>query len=369
MIISFIIYSFVIGMTYVISQNCYANYTFTNKNRSKMPFTVMVVISLLFVFYNYYVTTLTGQYGGDRYNYYMNFIGRRESPSLGLTFLMNLMHRFGWNFNTLLYLTTFFCVFFSLVAYRILEFSTPISILLLLGSQYGIYNFYALKQCYANTFAVLALAFMLKEESSRRSDALSIICIILAIYFHDAGFVLIPIYIMGKSASNKKAVAVSVALLIIIMLYFRPIMLGFGRLIDPVIPGISYHINLYLNDEVNTIGEQGTLQILKGFPIYIITFWGWINRKYYCETFYDFDRYLFLSFCASLIYILSFYNGWIYRLIYLIAFPSYLLFGKMMEIENNKFNRIVLKIFVVGGILFLTYRFIYLIYALNDGIF
>lgn len=330
-----------------------------------MTVAMVIIIALLFTLYNVLITKMNPNVASDRRNYAINFYGYRSSPSAGLTFIINLVRRFSRNVESFYYVCTLIPMAITLLAYRIYKEATPRALLFLLSTQYVFHTFAGLKQCYANAFAVLCIAFALRNKGVK-DTIYAIITIALAIWFHHTGYFLIPVYIMLRLKKNRKTLVVFYVAMVFLVLFLEPILIRMSSLLSPFASIVAVKINEYFGDAASIQGE-GRLTLFKGIPFYIITVTGLIKRKELVGRIENYDNYLFISSITAFAYIATIYNGWVYRLSYFFYFPTGVFYGILMRNMNNIHNKRIIGLMTLGLQLALTIRFLALTYINYGG--
>lgn len=312
---------------------------------AKMTFFMIVIISTLFTFHNYYVTTTLGFMSGDRVNYLQNFDYGRESPSLGLTAIIIVIQSFGGDFNTLLYFTTFVSLFITLLAYRYSKEATPLSLLLLMLSQYVQMTYDALKQSYASAFATLMIVILLKERNIRR-DIICVVLMTMAIVFHTTGYVLVPIYLFVRLLKkfNPRKILI---LLLLVSIVFVPLLRLFSGLFSSIVPMMSDKIIEYFGEEY-TSNNSSIISIFKGVPFYIISYYGIHYRDVLVSKIENYDGYCFISIICSFMFLMNIYDPWMSRFTYLFQFVTYVFWGIILMQSPRLKSKSILIILLTG---------------------
>lgn len=335
---------------------------------AKISLAVIILIALLFVLYNVLVTKMNPSTTSDRRNYALNFYGIRASQSAGLTTVIKYLRHFSSNVESLFYVTTFLTMAITLLAYRIDPEATPSTLLFLFSSQYVFFSLECLKQAYANAFSALCLAFALRNEG-REDKVLSIVALILAIYFHHTGFFLIPILIMLRMRKTKKRVLWSFFALVILILFLEPLLLKIASIVAPYASLLATKIYQYIGDSSSEdVQTEGFLTFVKGFPFYVITLIGWLKRKSLVDKITNYDNYLFLSGVLCLAYLATIYNSWIYRFSYFFYLAEGAFFSLLIRNIKNPNNKIIIKYATLGVLSLLTFRFVLLMYMNFGGL-
>ncbi len=343
------------------------NDAYTDRDRQKMQMTIamVIIIALLFTLYNVLITKMNPDVASDRRNYALNFYGYRSSPSAGLTFIINQIRRFSDNVESLYYVCTLIPMAITLFAYRIYKDATPRALLFLLSTQYVFHTFAGLKQCYANAFAILCIAYALRSRSLKDTIC-SLISIALAIWFHHTGYFLIPVFVMLRLKKDKRTLIAFYFALAFLVLFLEPILIWMSRVVSPFVSIVSIKINEYFGDAASIQGE-GRFTIFKGIPFYIITITGLAKRRELIGKIENYDNYLFLSSITAFAYIATIYNGWVYRLSYFFYFPVGVFYGILMNNMHNVHNRRIIGFMTLGLQLALTVRFLALTYINYGG--
>ena len=335
--------------------------------RTKMTTKMILVISLLFVLYNIFVTFISNRTGGDRGIYALDFYGYRTPASEGLTFIIKLVKVFTNNVHWLFYVSTFIPVALTLTAYRISREASPKSLLFLFATQYILFTLSVLKQAYANVFGVLFIVFLLRNNG-KKDLIYSIACAFLAIWFHHTGYFLIPLFVMIKVKKNSVRNIFFITIMFVAIFFLQPILFRIASLARPYAPIVTVKIHQYLRGDVlGSIQTEGRSTFLKGTPFFMLTLLGFIKRKQLVNQIYNYDNYLFLSITLSLIYLATVYNGWIYRLAYYLYFPAGVFFSEIIKRTRLKSNRQILDIGILGITAMFTLRFLALMFINYGG--
>lgn len=368
MVKSLLLFTFCWFFAYVI-----ANRSFSVKMRnrafnleelytSKMSYWGVVLIAALCSYYNFSVTDGVIGYGSDRKNYLYAFEnGRFEG--VGLMFLMDIIHSFNGEFNSLLYLSTFVSVAFVLLAYRFSRDATPQALLLFFLSPFVFQTFTALKQCYANGFAALAIMLLFQKRSIRK-DIICILLIILACLFHSAGYLMIPLFILLKlniKIDKPSKLFIVPALFVI---FFKSIILAIADVSNSVLPLLSAKIMEYFGEE-NIEEEQSVVILLKGLPYYYISYIGVKYRNLLKLKIQDFDKYLLISLIGSLFYLTTIYDPWMRRVTDILTFAIFVFWSNVICFVPHSNDKRRIELILMG---LFTYRWLIMIYV-NFGKF
>ena len=295
---------------------------------SKMSYWGVVLIAALCSYYNFSVTDGVIGYGSDRKNYLYAFEnGRFEG--VGLMFLMDIIHSFNGEFNSLLYLSTFVSVAFVLLAYRFSRDATPQALLLFFLSPFVFQTFTALKQCYANGFAALAIMFILLKLNIK-IDKPSKLFIVPALF----------------------------------VIFFKSIILAIADVSNSVLPLLSAKIMEYFGEE-NIEEEQSVVILLKGLPYYYISYIGVKYRNLLKLKIQDFDKYLLISLIGSLFYLTTIYDPWMRRVTDILTFAIFVFWSNVICFVPHSNDKRRIELILMG---LFTYRWLIMIYV-NFGKF
>ena len=338
-----------------------------NDQQNKLSFLGIIIISLLFVLYNYCLTKMNPDMTHDRRVYSLFFHGYRSSPSLGLSFISDLIHKFSSNVETLFYVTTVIVMIITLLAYRTYKEASSSALLFLLATQYVFFSYEALKQAYSNAFAFLCIALIFRDEG-KKDKVLSILAMVLAILFHHTGYFIIPLYLMLRIKKNKKTIIAIFTFIILLLIFFKPILLLVANAINPIDSSLTAKILQYFGDTATeSLQTEGSLTVIKGIPFYILTLVGLIKRNKLINKIENYDNHLFLSGMLSFTYIATLYNGWVYRLSYYLLLSEGVFFTLLMKNTENSKNKVLLLLSTVGITAIITIRFVILMYVNYGG--
>lgn len=340
--------------------------TITGCPGAKLPLLYMVLISVLFTLFNVYATTTSVSMGGDRSNYYASFLGYLPAGSVGLNILFKIAHAIGMDYFGVLYFTTFFCTFVTLIAYRLSKDAKPFAFYLLCLTQYFLTTLTALKQAYTSAFAVLFFVLTI-EYDTKTSRFFSLVLAVLACAFHSTGYVLIIIVIAKRIVKTTKTLLLYFGVLLLVGLFFKDIILTAATLIEPFLPYVAGKIFVYIGDSAYARSSGSPLAFIMGAPYYLITLLGLRKREMAKPVIKNYDDYLFVVGTGAFIYLLSMYNAWLSRFVYLFSFVSFVFFGELLKTFQLETNRKIYSLLVQGSLALITYRFLFMVYSLYGG--
>lgn len=374
MLIAVFAYMYIVTISVILADQRYKKMLIVNSSASspvkttyKMPVIMALLIALMFALLNLLLTVMNTELGGDRLNYYLNYTGYRASSSAGLNAVINLLRLVSSDYRILFYFATFVTVLVTLIAYRISPDAEPEALFYLLTTQFVFFTFTGIKQCFANAFASLCIVLALRNKGIK-DTVLSGLLIALAIWFHPSGFFLVPLYILLRIRKGRWTTVIFFLLMMAGAIFFEPLLLKFALLLSRFAPSLAVKIYEYFGETANSALEAaGPMSVLKGIPVYIITFLGWYKRGTLRTKLENYDNYLILSSAISMIYLVSFYNSWLIRLTYFMYLPVAIFFIKVLRNLKLKNNYNFLLLSVVGMSALLTLRYEILIYFNYGG--
>ena len=333
----------------------------------RMPMYYILIVDFLFVFCNYVATQLKPTFTGDRLIYSLNFQGLRDTPSFGLELIIRFLKVFTNNPTSLFYFSTFVTLLITFFAFNVCSDTTPYAYLFLFSTQYVFNTFSVLKQSYTNSFAVLCIVSFLEGRRNKAYYLLGVASLFFSILFHHTGYFLIPICVILCLKKTKLSVSVYSILMLFLFLYLDTVAVYIARMLNSVIPVLAEKITQYLGDNsTNEIVNEG-LTYVKGLPFYMISVIGFIKRRSCINKINNYDNYLLLSIMLSFCYLTTIYNGWLYRFAYFFYLPVGVFFSLLLNSFKIKNNRIIVGFGIVGVALFLTFRFVVLMFINNGG--
>jgi len=332
---------------------------FDDRYKQKLSILAAIIISGLFTLFNIYVTMNSSGFSGDRQNYSYNFGGVRETPSFGLAMIINMIKQLGGNIQTLFYFTTFVCVFITLIAYRNSKYASPYSFFLLCLTQYFITTLTAIKQSYASALAVVFFVLIL-EHDTRKSKLLALLCAFIACLFHPTGYILFIIWIVIGMRKTKRRVATYFIFLLILGIFLKQIMPLVASFVRPISSSLYSKIMEYFGANGDLVEESSALAFLKGIPYYTIAIMGIVKRRIGKNEIEKYDNYLMVVGTGAFLYLISIYNVWFSRFVYLFSFISFVFLEKLMRLMS-KDHRLFLRIVIQGILFFVTYRFLFFV--------
>lgn len=346
-------YSIIVALLYYPVRLRASKIKSLESNKIKISTLHIFLVSIMFSWFNKYVSFGKTISGGDRLNYLQDFNGRLTGY-IGFDTFIKLSHLITDNFYYVLYAITFICCTAVLFAFRASEDSTPGNLFILFCTPLVFNTFSGLKQVFACAFASIMFAALSKSKSTKR-DFICITSIILACSFHTTGYLLIPIFIALRFSNHINFKIIIVAI-IIIALFLQPVSLFIANHTASIFPNLSNKLNEYFMEGSTHDTDGSAIAFVKGLPYYIVTILGFINRKNNKENIEKYDMYLLILSIGSISYACSIVSYWLIRLISVLFFPISIAIYKIISSEKNPKNRLMEYIIVVGGIAFFTIR-------------
>lgn len=326
--------------------------------RRKISNITIFLVAIIWVCFNIYITTIHPVISDDWVNYQVTFSGQRQTPSLGLAFMMDLVKNVGGDLYSLSRLSTFICMILTLIAYRYSEDASPLSFVFLFLTEYAYLTISLLKQTFTNAIASLFFIVAI-QYNNKRSNILCAALILLACLFHPVGFVLIPLFIILRIPKTKWSISIYILIILFIAIFFNPLMVTGGRLLTPIAPAIGLKITQYFN-ESSRIDAETSLAFIKSLPELCIVLLGFYKRKTLRNKIEHYDEYLIIATTGEFLYLMSAYSVWLYRMIYLFHFTIFVFFDSILRNLTLGSNKKIITLFVSLMLGIIMYRFLYI---------
>ncbi len=334
--------------------------------KGKVSYYTIVLISVFFTLFNASVTLISNGYGSDRLNYAYEFTGARSSTSVALDCIFKIVNSCGGNIETVFYLTTFICVFVTLLAYKKSSHVNSNVFCLLLTSEWILFTLTALKQAYACALACLFFVYAI-EDTTRKGTIKAILCAGGASLFHISGLILFPILLLIKKKNmKKKTLFIWLFMLAIGIFAFEPLILVIADVIDNFIPIYAQKIRNYFVGEGNTVDGASMFAFIKYLPIYYVTALGLVYRKRYSMVIEGYNKLQFISALATCLVAYSTVSYWFSRFAGIFYFPIFVFYNLISSRINNRKKKMLSDLIVYGGGTVVLFRKILLIF-INYG--
>ncbi len=300
-------------------------------------------------------------YASDRGNYAVRFENHYDSPwTLGLNTIANILYLVSDDARVLFFTVSFLYMILTYVAYHKYEHITQEVFIFLGVSQYFIFSFYLLKQAPAIALAAISMAYFMKDKYVQ-----SILCLVLAVLFHESALVLIPLYMVmygGRNPIFRWLGYISMAVCLF----------GFtfaSQLVVDIITRFSPELTNQVGDYFDVANLQSgfAVTVLKGIPYYAITLIGFIKRPLLHKGIKYYDRYLILSVFVCVMTLLSSRMYWMFRFATYMYFPMFVFLSLILKENENKKENTMIRCGIGGTLLFLSARYLYQIFFWHGG--
>ena len=267
------------------------------------------------------------------------------------------------NYELILYLITFLVVLTVILIYKFSNQATPYSLMFLFASNLVFFSFTGLKQSLGCIFANIFFALELSTRKNTLWSLLSLLLIVLSCYFHSTCFVLFLVFILLRInyKNRNMATLVAVMLFIFTLILMKPVSLLLSSRIEGLMPQISTTINTYFDDSEYS---EGILQVFRGIPFYLLSFYAFKYRKKYCELIPNYDKYLVISVLGSSLYMYSAVSYWYSRFIIVFYIPLAFLFGQLVWNLNKDRQEHHMIFMIIGSLYFFTMRNLYMVFTI-----
>lgn len=333
---------------------------FNEKKRGSLwlIFLVSIIVTLYNVYCTVNSTPIPSRSGSDRYNYYIEFLGKRKS-SVGLTFVFENVKKVTCNFDYVLYITSFLCCGITLYSYRITDEKSLYALIFLLFTDIVFTMFIHLKQCYAAAFISLMVSIALGEHSLFK-DLLCLACIVAALQFHAVAVIAFPVFLLLRFNSWQNNCFTLVCIIVaILFLSIESTSLAIAKLIESVYPYGADKILEYFSSGTAHTNEGSLFSFIKGVPFYVIAVVGFLKRKELKERYKNYDNYLFLAIMGAFFYLLSIASYWMYRATSIFYLPISIFFGILCkEMDSKEKTVFVLIVLIPHSIILIRWMFL-----------
>lgn len=333
-----------------------------NKHKHNFTLIQIIVLSILFAL-------LSQLFGGDimsstmdRGRYASYYIQERnlEEDSVGLAWFWNICHAYNFSVQTMFFIFSSFCFMCLLLSYNVYKQSLPLFIILILSSRYATFNISILKQGFSESLIVLGLMlYFASLNKNKVSKIVQYIFIAILTYFgikfHEAGYIIIPIYLCLLFWDNKYIRSIGYVIIVFSIFLFNFIQ-GFyfsniGHLSEELEQqSIAYEYNIGIGQSVATV--------LKSIPYVIITFLGFKYRKKFINVIISYDKLLFMCVLTSFFLIVTVFNYWLFRLAMYTVFPCLIFTAQLRTcLKRYKYSTRAIDISIVLIILLILIYF------------
>lgn len=285
-----------------------------------------------------------------------------KTASLGLYYIQVFLREFTTNPDVLFFVVAVIFMFATLTAYNKSKDARPMALLYMCMSQYMLYGCYQLKQALATSFTAIAIVCFLEKKY-----LWCVLSVALAISFHEAAFVLLPLIFALYGSKSKTVKYLSYAFLVLFVLFFTHFSRAGIGLFTRLIPEMSNQVSAYLDETGGFEATGSILTAIKGFPIYYITYMGITNRNNVKENIKNIDKYLLVCVYASAATMASAFMPWMWRFSELVYIPVFLFAALLRENLEEKKKR-EYDLIICLSLAFFTYRKLIISYFTYGGI-
>ena len=228
------------------------------------------------------------------------------------------------------------------------------------------FTFTGLKQSYAIGFSALLFSNMLAKEKKELITLENILLIILASLFHTTGFILILLYLLFLiQRKNNRYTMLVIFGLAVVLVAFQPLCLLIAKVSSGVFPSLSVKLLQYFGNSALD-SDSGSMVFIKGTPFYALFLYGCIFRKAFKNKNSQYDSYLILTGIASLFFLASAKQYWMYRFTYMFYFPMGVFYDQLIG-WNKRGNQIMIMLTVALPVLVLNIRELTMIFSRYGG--
>ena len=313
-----------------------------------------------FAFGTYAVYITAEVLTNDRKNYAHSYLIDRElTPAVNLIF--DFWRNITDNPKVLFFTFSFIMLFLILIACRENKQFLPKAFSLMVASNLLIFSYNGLKQAPAIAFVAIGISLWLEKKY-----AVSLICIALAISFHESALVAIPMIILLVGAKKRWVRVVEYVVLALFVVAFPTMTQLVTKLLGIIDLSVLEEVDSYLDEDGGLISGFNMFTAIKGMPFYLISSYGLLCRKKLKDKINHYDKYLVMSIFASAMFVLSTYMYWMFRFGIYFYFFAFIFAAQLIRESANKkmanrFYYTVLMLFLLINIRY------YLQYFMNYG--
>ncbi len=323
----------------------------------------LVPLFLAVIWGGYSVWSSSAVLSGDRSAYTLKFEHHYENAwTKGVNFIANIIHATFDDVNVLFFSITFITVFaFLVVVYNNDDERKNIT-LFFVTSSLIINSFYLIKQAPAVAFGTIALV-----EVTKKRYVTTVLMILLAVLFHESALILIPLCIFYVFKDKKLIRYLCYAGMVLVVLMYGVFSSRLYIFLQRYLPDVAFDLRNYFDSSGDIIDNGSFATILKGAPVYIITYMGFRKRKE-LSTKID-NNYYYLMLCTfnSVCIILSMYMHWMFRLGLYAMIPGFIFGAKIIGQTKDKRSAFYYKYAIISLSLFVNLRYLAQIYFIYGG--
>lgn len=357
------LYLFIVTFIYLYNADYERNHL-SLKFNYKVMFSLLV--SILYCLYSIFICE-SHHHISDRTRYALRFESNRiDTWTTGLQFIGNFLLKYSNNRYVLFFVICFISIYLIMYSMLSSNIKKSSAIYMLLISEIAMYPFFAFKQAISIAFSTLAFNSVFERKKIK-----CIVFIVLAILFHEAAFILIPIFVFLLFSKEKsKSIFIFLPTLLFFTLFFSkisPYFISFFRNNIPILYDELFKNGYLTNDTI--FSESNFLTIVKGLPIYFITLFSLNERNKLKDKIYRYDNYLLLCIFASCMHLSAFHMYWMVRFAFYFYFPIFIYWSRIMDefIKIDFRKRNFYNLSVIFSLTFFNLRYLYLTYRNFGG--
>lgn len=326
---------------------------------------IAICMSLLYCLYS--LLSASSYNISDRERYGIRFENNKmETWTVGLRFIGENLRKITTNKIVLYIFVAFVSTYLLFYTISSVKEKKSIAVYMILMSHVELFAFYAFKQALSMAFINLAFKEYIENKKFR-----CIGFILLGVLFHEAAYIMIPVFLLLLFTKNNKSKFGFSMLIIVIIITFPISSIIIVKGINSYFP--TLYIELVKNNYLNSLGGIGTslsvATIVKGIPIYLIAIFSVYFRRELVNKIERYDDYMCLSIIAATIYFSSLYMYWMVRFSFYFYFIIFIYWSNISDRIRKYDNKqqTLCNSFVVGSLTFFTLRFLYITYQNFGG--
>lgn len=321
---------------------------------------IILIISIILSLYSTYLAVSNllvdaTRYEWSFYNRYPFYYDSLESmlsanTEIGFLLLNKFVYIVSGDSDILFMITAFITNILILYVASKINKNFGVFVLLFMISQFYFFSTYALKQALAVGFSSLAILSYFKTKRINY-----FFYSIIAITFHTSAVVMLPLYFFFKTVRSIKSY-------LLITFLFIVGLISFDYIFYNVLPNIPL-INTYLVENTSdfNVGDNNFLSTLKGVPIYILVVIALLKRNELKIKYPNVDIFILSALFFAISWLFSFNLYWLFRFSWYFGILTLSLIPLVTSIINNKHGKFLFVFSIIGPMLIITFRQIFLI--------
>lgn len=327
----------------------------------------ILLFSIVIVLYQIVFMSVKTNFGGDRGNYYVDFIYGRETGFALFDLYLKTIKHLTSSFSLVISITVFIVCFLSIYGLSLSKYFNGDALLFTLCTSFVFDSSINLKQGFVWAFTSLFVVITI-EKKFKYKEILLFCLVFLSCGFHVTGYLLIILYfVLQLDLSKNNRVFFLFIGLILAFIFLNPILSLLSTVLKNIFPIVSERINFYLQDEDTNAQSSLLLAAVKGIPYYLLTVYGVLFRKNGKNKFEHYDDYLLIAAIGSILRLTSLYSYWYSRFVALFFVPYSILFSMVTASCGTKTNRKIIVLSILLPLLFITIRYVFIVYIVHGG--